>query len=684
MNELALPVVILSASQDDAERVNKSLRDAGHPARCTWHADFDELGNAIDALQPHLIVFFRDSMPVSTAQVAKMRRQHSCTAPLIVVSETADENAICEALRDGANDLVSSGQRERFQAVAARELRSRRLEQALDATLVSANRYKTQLKSLMAGSMDAMAEVQEGIVVEANQAWADLLGLESPDTAFGPLMDFIDEDSQAALKGALLACSKGKWDGTKLKIGTACGEAGTGSIELTLETSHYDGEPSVKLMVQRSAGPTLIDVPEAGTSATSIDGSTGLMNRAAFVQVLTDRLDERSQSGARALALIRIDKFRELQDDVGSIASEEIVIQLALLLKGLIGEQDVCGRFGGTVFGAIVERGTLRDIQAWGDHVVGRIAETIIDAGGKSITVTCTMGIAEIGQDTDRVEALISNAEQASRDGRADGGDRVVLQETSDENTRIRRIDSLWMYQIKSALVENRFRLVHLGIASLGGGTEKMLDTVLRMVDQQGDEVAATQFMESARRNSLARAIDRWVVGASVNYCAAHECDALFVKLSRDSLIDEEVVQWIAEQCAQKRVDPSRLVIQVAEADAMQFLKQVQTLSEQLHAARFRFAIEHFGLGRDPLRLLQQTPLDFVKIDGSLMQSVAANPELQDRVIGYISAAQRHGVETIAERVDDANTMAVLFQLGIGYMQGHYVHEPEVVLEASA
>ena len=72
--------------------------------------------------------------------------------------------------------------------------------------------------------------------------------------------------------------------------------------------------------------------------------------------------------------------------------------------------------------------------------------------------------------------------------------------------------------------------------------------------------------------------------------------------------------------------------------------------------------------------------MDFLKIDGSLMQSLASDTSLQDRVRVYVQAAANRKIPVIAERVEDANTMAVLFQLGVAYMQGHYVHEPEVVL----
>jgi diguanylate cyclase (GGDEF)-like protein len=679
MKEASVPVIVLTAREDDVELVNQTLRAAGHAVKCHWLRTLDELGILLETEKVQLIAYFVDTLKTSIAQVAKARLQHSRMVPLIIIGNAVDENAICDAMQEGAQDMVSVGQRDRLIAVAEREMRSYRLEKALNETLNSASHYKDQLKNFMAGSVDAIAEVQEGIVVDANQAWAELLGHECPEMAHGPLMDYIDSNSQAALKGALIACANGRWDGTALKINGVRHEGSAVQFEIALNASIFDGEPSTKLAVRRPTETR--GEPEAMVDrAIHADYSTGYLNRHRFVELLTDKLDERPQAGARALAFVRIDKFREIQDDIGPIASEEIIVQLANVIRQLFAQHDICGRLGGTVFATILERGTLRDIEAWARNAVERVSETVFEVANKTLSITCTIGIAEMGQGTDLVEPLLKNAEQANRLGRANGGNRVELEETSDASTRIKRFDSLWVHQIKSALVDGRFKLVHLGIASLSGKSEKILDTVLRMIDQQGDEVAAIEFMDTARRNELARPIDRWVIASSIAYCASNDCNTLFVKLSQDSLIDNEVVAWIARQCEQKSVAPSRICVQVSESDAAQFMQQTQALAEQLHAANFRFAIEHFGIGRDPLRILNQTKLDFIKIDGSLMQSLASNSVLQERVKSFVTAARHRRVATIAERVEDANTMAVLFQLGIGYMQGHYIHEPEVVL----
>jgi EAL domain-containing protein (putative c-di-GMP-specific phosphodiesterase class I) len=329
----------------------------------------------------------------------------------------------------------------------------------------------------------------------------------------------------------------------------------------------------------------------------------------------------------------------------------------------------------------VVERGTLRDAEAWAEHVIARIGEHVFEVASKSLALTCTIGIAEIGQGTDRVEGLICEAERANERGRKRGGNQLVLEETSDQSTRVQRFDALWVSQIKAALLENRFKLAHMPIVSLTGKAAKTYDTVLRMIDAQGDEVAATEFIAAAGRNSLLRPIDRWVIASSVACCATQDVDLVFVKLSHDSVLDATLLEWAKQLVGENRVNPSRICFQVSEENATQYLKQTNALAEQLKASGFYFAIEHFGIGRDPMRILSQMAMNYLKIDGSLMQSLAVDTALQDKVRGFVKAADKRKILTIAERVEDANTMAVLFQLGVSYMEGHYVHEAEVILE---
>jgi diguanylate cyclase (GGDEF)-like protein len=679
MAQAQVPLVVLSARQDDVELINRSLRDGGHPVHCHWVETVDALAGALDSHDPQILWFFADSLPTAIRDVAKIKERAAHTVPLVVVSRTAEETDIADAMLAGAQDLVSLSQPDRLRHVAERELRAFRLERALNETLQSATQYKRQLKAFLAGSMDAIAYVQEGILVEANQAWADLFGQAEPEGMLGPLMDYFDPGSQLALKGALAACAKSQWSGEALKVTARTADGSALPLAVSFDMATVDGDAAVKLCVPRQN--EISEPADLIEEAVHKDPMTGFYHRRRFLEVLTDRLDSAPRSGVRALAYIRPDKFGEIEDQIGPIASEDVLVQMAAELRSLAQPHDVYGRFGGQIFTMLLERGTLRDVEAWAKNACTRIAERIFEAAHNTLSATCTIGLAEVGPGKEGVEMLLADAKRANQRGREVGGNRVILEETSDESTRIQRFDQIWVHQIRAALMENRFRLAHLPIASLSGEQTTLLDTVIRMIDAQGAEVPAAEFMPAAGRNRLLRSIDRWVIGASFAFCAKHEPDCLFVKLSSESVIDKTLIEWLIKAKAGSTFAASRLCFQVSEEIATQYLTQTKALADRLKSLGYRFAIEHFGIGHDSTRLLAQMPIDYLKIDGSLMQSISSDHKLQERVRAFISAAQKRNIPTIAERVENANTMAVLFQIGVAYVQGHYLHEPEVVLE---
>ena len=173
--------------------------------------------------------------------------------------------------------------------------------------------------------------------------------------------------------------------------------------------------------------------------------------------------------------------------------------------------------------------------------------------------------------------------------------------------------------------------------------------------------------------------IDRWVIGASISFAANRKAACIFVRVSKDTVLDKTLLPWLGTQLKSLKIDAKRICIQVTEDLADQYVRQTKELAEALRKLGFRFALEHFGTGRDPLKLLADIDMDFIKVDGSLMQGLSTNQLQQQRVKGLVEAAKRRSIETIAERVEDANTMAVLWQLGIEFIQGYFVNTPEDV-----
>ena len=678
----AVPLIVLSTGRDSVESINSILRRAGHPVHCTWIPSLRDLGDALAQINPELLLFVDNGNDDLTAAIT-VRDQLAPTVPIIVAAEGFDESRIAVSMAHGARDVVSLSNPARLQAVMSRELRSFRLERALETTLKSARDARKQLETVLERSNDAIVQVKEGIVVDANPSWLELFGIVNTDELVGqPIMDLFEEAKHSALKGALAACLQGRWSDHTLKLNAVLADGTSLPMEMVLTLGEHESEPCVRMVVPaRPRDDTKL--ADELADAVRRDPSTGLLYRRPLLEALTARLSTPLTGGLRYFALVKPDKFASIEHDVGVAASEQFLVEFVNLLKEHLNSKDVAGRFGGVTFLVLLERGNERDVEAWAEQLIAKAAKHVVKVGEKSLSVTCTVGLSVVPPAGANIDATIADAVDACRRGRGRGGNQAITSDKADNDARVQSYDKVWVKHIKAALMENRFRLVQQPVASLQGDDPSMFDVLVRMIDSHGKEVLPAEFMAAAERNDLLKNIDRWVVGASLSFAAQRKPGCLFVRLSKDTVRDGSFLDWLDNHIRASRAEPARISFQIPEAIAGSQLNEATALASALRQRGFRFTLEAFGSGRDPQGLMATFPLDFVKIDGAIVQNLASDADLQAKVRGLVEAAGRRKVQTIAERVENANTMAVLWQLGVQFIQGYFVNAPEeVVLRA--
>ena len=675
----AIPLVVLSRQQDPVEIINSTLRNAGHPVHCTWVRDVPSLGDALTQVAPQL-VFLCVSDAEETAAAMEARQRFATKVPVIIVRDTVTETDLTQAVELGAQDVVSLASRPRLQAVAGRELHSARLDRALAGTLASARQYRDQMKAFMTGSADAIAHVQEGIVVDVNPAWVELFGFEEASDMLGqPLMDFFQQRSHAALKGALVATAQGRWSDHSLDA-VALMPGGTElPVPLHFERFEFEGEPAVRLRVptQQRDVETLSRQLE---DALRFDTATGLLKRTVFFEQAAAQAAQTLKAGLRAVVYLEPDKLSALEGELGTLALEDLIEGIGQQLRSLLQPGDAAGRISPRGFAIMAERGNARDLDTWVARVLQRMSEGVVHAGDRSVPVTCSAGATLLNVHGELLDAPLQASIKAARAASAAGGNRLLRPEAPGDKPDIDEADRAWATRIKSALMANRFRLVQQPIASLVGEGQAMVDLVVRMLDDKGEEVLPSEFLAAAQRTDLMKNIDRWVVGAAMSYCAARKPHRVFVRISRDSLSDQTLGTWLQQQLRASGVDPRRIVFELPEDLAIANLTETKDLQSLIRPLGFELAIESFGAGRDQAQLLSHVPVNYVKIDGALMQGLANDRSLQEQVKGLVERAKTAGATTIAERVEDANTMAVLWQLGVEFVQGYFVNTPEEVV----
>jgi EAL domain-containing protein (putative c-di-GMP-specific phosphodiesterase class I)/GGDEF domain-containing protein len=675
----AIPLVVLSRQQDSVEIINSTLRNAGHPVHCTWVRDVAGLGDALAQSTPQLI-FLCLADGEETAAALEARRRYATQVPVLLVRDTVNEEALAQALELGAQDVVSLQARPRLQYVAGRELHSSRLDRALAGTLASARQYRDQMKAFMTGSADAIAHVQEGILVDANPAWVELFGHEEAAAMLGqPLMDFFQQRSHAALKGALVAAAQGRWTDHSLQA-VALMPGGTElPVDIEFERFEFEGEPAVRLRVptqQRDLETLTRQLEEA----LRFDTATGLLKRAVFMEQATAQAAHTLKAGLRAIVYFEADRLSALDGELGAFVVEDLLEGVGQQLRSLLQPGDVAGRITSRGFAVVAERGNTRDLDAWVARVLQRISETVFRVGEQSVSITCSAGARLLSSHGELIAAPLESTIKSARAAAAAGGNRLLRPDLPGEKPEVDEADRAWAARIKSALMANRFRLVQQPIASLVGEGTAMVDLVVSMLDEKGEEVLPSEFIAAAQRTDLLKNIDRWVVGAAMAFCAAKKPHRVFVRLSRDSMRDQTLGTWLQQQLRASGVDPRMMGFELPEDLATNHLKEAKELQALVRPLGFELAVENFGSGRDQARLLSHVPVNYVKIDGALMQGLANDRALQEQVKALVQQARNRGITTIAERVEDANTMAVLWQLGVEFVQGYFVSSPEEVV----
>lgn len=680
--QYSLSIAVLTENQDDVEVINGTLRDAGHAAHCHWISSPEKFSRLLKSERIELLILNCDHYADTVRQVIKQKDAYAPEVPVIAARATADEESILKAMNDGACDLVSLATRARLQAVVNRELRAYRVERALNSTLTSATAYRRQLNDYMQGSNIAIAYVQEGIITEANNAWLKLFQCSTKDETLGlPLMDNFQAESQAAIKGALIATTRGKWQKDEKLIGKSrFGEGDAATLELQFQLTEFEDGPYVQIQI---APPAI--APEEPTKlvheALKRDPTTLLFHRAQFIERIGKRLKRKPKSGLHALVYIKPDNFSQVRTKVGILDTEEVFAQFAEEVRKRLHPRDVAGRFEGTVIAALLERGNERDAEVWGQQLVDHISEHKFRVDNQDVQLTCTVGVVGISGVYDGLEEVFTAVAAAYAKGKSAGGNSVYLSDAADEDTRLKKYDAIWVKRIKSAMVEKRFRLAQLPIAGLRSDSTQMFDLLVRMIDEQGNAILPSEFLPAAERNNLMKPLDRWILTAAIEYCSGNDADQVFVRLSRQSMIDSTLPGWMKEEFGKFGVEPGRICVQIPEQEAARYIKETKAAVEQFSNIGIGFVLEHYGVDKNRFQILDLLKPRFIKIDGELMHSLMTDTELQESVRQLAAAADQRGVETIAERVENANAMAVLFQLGVHYMQGHYVHEPEVVLQ---
>jgi diguanylate cyclase (GGDEF)-like protein len=419
------------------------------------------------------------------------------------------------------------------------------------------------------------------------------------------------------------------------------------------------------------------------------DPLTSLINRREFDRRLADALHQvrRAQVKCHALCYLDLDQFKVVNDISGHIAGDKLLCQLAYLLQEKLGDRGIIARLGGDEFGIILINCSLPEAKKVAEELLQATKDFRFVWEDKSFTVSASIGLVPITPHSINPASLLSEADTACIAAKEKGRNRIQIYEVGNEELEKRHSEMNWVSRINEALKEDRFQLYAQLIRPLQPSLNPHCEILVRMLNEQGELVPPMSFLPAAEQYDLMPDIDRWVIHNSLKLLHKHMhrgeqlpmmCN---INISANSLGSDPFQQFVFDQLTEFAFPPQFICFEITETAAVVNFEQAIGFIKAMKKIGCKFALDDFGTGMSSLSYLKKLPVDFLKIDGSLIRHIDNDPVMQSMVEAICKIGHAMGLHTIAEFVENDVVLNMLKEMGVDYAQGFGIAKPKPLEE---
>jgi len=418
------------------------------------------------------------------------------------------------------------------------------------------------------------------------------------------------------------------------------------------------------------------------------DPLTGLHNRREFAEILERHLSRvRRYGNYGALLWMDLDGFKQINDGLGHDVGDELLTSIAFRMKSTIRESDVLARLGGDEFAILYPNVDRDQAKMAAQRLLDAIRKHTALIRGQSIRTTASMGLVLFPEHGTSASELLMKADMAMYRAKEGGRNRVAFYSPDEEKPEAPESRVDWLRAIREALEKDEFVLYGQPILDLKTDRIVRYEVLLRLRGRDGEIIPPGAFLEVAEQFGLSGDIDRWVLGKVIEIIsdASIPADLSFaVNLSPRSLADGELLGMISREEKLSVIGPVRLVVEITETAAIYNIHIAKDFLRTIRSQGCEVAIDDFGTGFSSFHQLKNLDVDYLKIDGSFVRNLSHDPVDEHLVLAIVHLAQGLGKKTIAEFVEDAETLEILRRIGVDCAQGFYIDRPRPLEEILA
>lgn len=672
-------MLVIGCALGVADSFANALRNQGQAAHLKTAQSIAELDKQLATEPCSLFVLNIDEDRIPAADAIQRIRAAKPDAGIISVGKKREPQKAL-AIEFGLQDFIDIKDPEHLALAIRREHQTLMLQQDLARLRGQIEEAESRSDQLVHSSRDAIAYIHEGMYLSTNQAYLEIFGYEAAEDIDGlPIMDMIDPESRGAFKAALRKVEKTGKHAEELQCVTADGESFSARLEFA--PASVEGEQCTQVMIRDEAQN--LELEQRIEELSSKDPQTGFFNRQAFMERLEALVgDPEKNEKDHTLVQISVTNYSDMRENCGFECAEQMLAEIASVLEATATQAHTLARFGDHDFTLLCsdEEPALAIAERCLHNLRGHAFKSIKDA---LIEPAYSIGVTRVEKATEiSAHELINRSCRATGIARSEGDNRVVFynEQIPADTETLNEADAAIIKQIDHALANDGFRLKFQPIVSLQGDTRENYSVYLRMVDEDGEEQEPKMFLSLAQDQGRLAEVDRWVVRNAIRELASHRRNGkkiiFHIILSRTGIEDDSMLLWICDCLREFRAKGAWLVFQFREADLRGAVQPARELIEGLKKINCRIAVSNYDESDTGDSLLKHLDIDMVKLSPDFMRDLGTDQSQQDRMNAFNKKLQAAGYKTVAMSVEDAGSLAILWNIGVNYIQGYFLQEP--------
>lgn len=691
MDKQLLRVIVIDDSPDDAELVNEALRRAGYLVKMQRVQDVAGLRATLSKGPWDAVISEYDVPNFSVGAALDVLHKEELDLPLVVLTGSISDADLIKLMHSGVHDIVSKNQTARLAPVLERELRAAQARRQQQASTMALAELENKHRALVEGSQEAVGYCQDGMHTSVNAAYLAMFGYDSKEELSEvPVLNLIDKADQTQIKNYFRKPDK-KNQTAKPRECTALRKNGE-RFPVQIAIFHIDAEGDKLHQI------IVTDLSKHKSIESKIqflnqrDPLTGLLNRHYFLQELDKAVAKaKSGGGNSALLYINIEQLGRINTDFSYVTGDRLLLKVAKLFRDKAREHDLVARFGGDEFTLLLADADETTARALADDILQTLKKSNFSENGKNYECNCTIIATPIDAQSISSQQVLTRSQRGYADNRARKQAKVVTApiataQAQPESAPIEPAHtSAWRQRIRNALDNNGLSLMFQPIVNLHGDPAESYEVLLRLQDEHGTSLPAAEFMPVAEQLGLSKELDHWVVKHAIAALQEHQRTGthtdFFINLSVMALKDETLALSILQSLKEAGLKTSSLVFEIRENSLIDHPRDSTIFIESLKRLGCRFAADDYGTCLSAFGKIQELDIDFLKLNGALIENLTNDNVSQTIVQALFQIGKSMNKRIIAKSVQDAESLALLWNYGADYVQGNYFQPPSPQLD---